>query len=87
MVSSGKESYRYFIGYKDDCHKINPLCITFPKISAHLKSYDGETKWMYFFIEDDELLGKYNGIWIKVSNSLKKQLECKPIYNKFFFEN
>ena len=40
-----------------------------------------------FFIEDDELLGKYNGIWIKVSNSLKKQLECKPIYNKFFFEN
>ena len=29
---------------------------------------------MYFFIEDDELLEIYNGIWNKVSNSTKKEL-------------
>ena len=29
---------------------------------------------MYFFIEDDELLEIYNGIWNKVSNSIKKEL-------------
>ena len=25
-------------------------------------------------------------IWNKVSNSIKKELDFKPIYNKFFFE-
>ena len=33
-----------------------------PKTSAYVKSYDGEIKWMYFFIENDELLGSYNDI-------------------------
>ena len=27
-----------------------------PKTSAYVKSYDKRTKWMYFFIKDDELL-------------------------------
>ena len=27
-----------------------------PKASAYVKSYDGQTKWMYFLIEDDDLL-------------------------------
>ena len=29
------------------------------KTSAYLKSYDRQTKWMDFLIEDDELLEKY----------------------------
>ena len=29
---------------------------------------------MFFSIEDDELLKKYNGIWNEVSNSIKKNL-------------
>ena len=31
-------------------------------ISAYVKSYDGQTKWMYFLIEDDDFLEKYNTI-------------------------
>ena len=54
------------------------------KTRAYVKSYDGETEWMYFFIEDDELLEIYRGIWNKVSNSIKKKLDCEPIYNKTF---
>ena len=27
------------------------------------KSFDGQTKWMYFSIEDDDLLELYNTIW------------------------
>ena len=27
-----------------------------PKTTAYVKSYDGHTKWMYFLIEDDDLL-------------------------------
>ena len=30
-----------------------------PKTSGYVKIYDGQTKWMYFLIEDDDLLGKY----------------------------
>ena len=48
---------------------------------AYIKSYDRETKWMYFVIEDNELLETYNDIWNKVGNSIKK-IDCEPIYNK-----
>ena len=30
-----------------------------PKTSAYLKSYDRQTKWMYFVIKDDDFLEKY----------------------------
>ena len=39
-----------------------------------VKSYGGHTKWMYFLIEDDELLEKYNTIWDKVSTDIKNNL-------------
>ena len=55
-----------------------------PKASAYVKSYDGETKWINFFIKDDNLLKRYNDIWNKASNSIKKELDCKPVYNKIF---
>ena len=45
-----------------------------PKTSTYIKSYDGQTKWVYFFIEDDGLLEKYNTIWDKVSDDIKKNL-------------
>lgn len=35
-----------------------------------------------FFTEDTELPEKYNGIWNKVSNSAKKELDCKPTCSK-----
>ena len=34
-----------------------------PKTSTYVKSYNRQTKLMYFLIEDNELLGKYNTIW------------------------
>ena len=34
-------------------------------MSAYLKRYDRKTKWMHFFINDDDLLQKYNTIWDK----------------------
>ena len=33
-----------------------------PKTSASVKSYDGQTKWRYFLIEDNDLLEKYSTI-------------------------
>ena len=43
-------------------HKVRPLHILLPKTSAYVKVYDGKTKCMYFLIEDDDLLEKYNTI-------------------------
>ena len=40
-------------------------------MSAYRKGF-GETKYMSFLIKDVALLEKYNEIWRKVSNSIKK---------------
>ena len=37
---------------------------------------------MPFSIKDDELLEKYNKIWEKVKNKIKKEFETKPVYNE-----
>ena len=42
-----------------------------PKTRAYMKSFDGQTKWMYFLIEDDDLLEKYNTILDKISADIK----------------
>ena len=39
-----------------------------------------------FFIEDDEFLENYNRIWNEVSNSIRKELGCRPINNKKFLK-
>ena len=55
------------IGYLYNDNKVKPLRIMLPKTSVYLKRFDGHTKWLYFLIEDDDLLEKYNTIWDKVS--------------------
>ena len=43
-----------------------------PKTSGYVKSSDGQTKLMYFLIEYDDLLKKYNTVGDKVSAAAKK---------------
>ena len=45
-----------------------------PKTSAFVKCYDGQTKWMYFLIEDDDVLKIFNTIWDSVSADIKNNL-------------
>ena len=73
---------KYFIGYLYDNHKITPFHIMLPKSTAYVKSYDRQTKWMYFLIEDDDLLEKYNTIL-----DIKKEFDSEPVYNKIFLKN
>ena len=56
----------------------------FPKTRAYVKGYDGQTKWMYFLIEDDDLLERYNNIQDKVRADIKKEFDSNPVYNKNF---
>ena len=74
----GEKIYKHFIGYLYNDNKVRPLHIMLPKTSAYVKSYDGQTKWMYFLIEDGDLLEKYNTIWDKVKynkNFLKTKIK------------
>ena len=44
------------------------------RMFAGVRNYDGQTKWMYFLIEHDDLLEKYGTIWDIVSAKMKKEL-------------
>ena len=63
----------------DDDYKIRPFTMIIPKTNAYVKNQDGESKWMYFLIEDDELLEKYNDIYNKVSSFIEMKLHREPI--------
>ena len=39
-----------------------------------------------FFIEDDDLLEKYNTIWDKASADIKKKFDSNLVYNKEFLK-
>ena len=41
-----------------------------------------ETKYVSFLIKDDKLLEKYNEIWKRVTNSLKKEFNNKATYSQ-----
>ena len=57
-----------------DDYKVKPLHIMLPKTSAYIKRYDGKTKWIYFLINNDDLLEKYNTVWDKVNADVRKNL-------------
>ena len=57
-----EKHYSYFVGYLYNDYKVKSLHIILPKTSAYVKSYDRQTKWMYFLIKNDDLLEKHNFI-------------------------
>ena len=56
-------------------------------MSAHLKSYGGQNKWMYFLIQDDDLLENIILFGIKSALIIKKKFDSDPVYINFFLEN
>ena len=83
----GTSEHLYFIGYFYDDNQIKALHIVLPKRSAHVKSYDDQTKRVCFLLEDNDLLEKYNTIWDKVSTNIKEEFDSELVYNKKTFEN
>ena len=58
-ISFGEKDYKYFTGDLNGSYNIKLLQIILPKTSAYVKSCDGKSEWMFFLIEDDDLLEKY----------------------------
>ena len=67
-----EKNYKCFIGYLYNDYEIKPLHIMLPEMSAYVKGYASQTKWMYFLIEDDGLFENHNAIWDKVIVDIKK---------------
>ena len=62
-----------------DNNKSKLLHRMLPKTMAYVKSYDELTNWVYFLLEDYDLLEKYNTV-----QDIKKEFCSKPVYNKIF---
>ena len=56
--------------------KIESLFMFLAKLSACKRNFD-KTKCMSFLINDEKLLEKYNEIWKKASNIIKKEFDSK----------
>ena len=54
-------------------------------MSAYRKEFD-ETKYMSFLIKGDELLEKYNEIWEKVKNIIKKEFDSESVHNEKYLK-
>ena len=72
-ASFGKKYFKYFIGYKD-AKKLRSSCILLPKMSVYRKDIS-------FTIKDEKLFKKYNKIWKKATNIIKKEFVSKPVCN------
>ena len=47
-ISCGEKNYKYLIGYLHDDYEIKPLNIMLPKTRACVKSYNGQSKSIFF---------------------------------------
>ena len=54
-------------------------------MSAYRREFD-ENKLMSFLMKDIELLEKYNEMWDKVKNSIRKEFVSKPVYNEKYLK-
>ena len=54
-----------------------------PKTSAYLKSYVGQTKWMYILIEDDDF---WKNIILSGIKNFFKKADSQPTYDKNFLK-
>ena len=74
-VSFGKKDFKHFIGYK------YAKKLFLPKMSACRRDID-EIKYTSLLRKNYELLEKYNEIWEKLKNSIKKEFDSEPVYNE-----
>ena len=52
-----------------------------PQMNGYVKYFDSNNKYLNFLVHDKESLKKYNAIWDKISNVLKKGFDSEPVYD------
>ena len=82
-ISFGKNEFKYFIGYKDS--KKLDLYVYFSQKWMQIEKTLMKLN-MHLFDKGNKLLEKYNEICKKVTNSLKRKFNNKPIYNEKYLK-
>ena len=80
-----EKGFKYFIGYQDN-KIVKPLCIILPQMSEYIKYFGNGGKNMSFFVEDDNVLDKYNKIWGKIKKKLNIKFHSKPVYDQTYLK-
>ena len=57
-----------------------------PSKNECIKRDFDKSECMSFLIKDEKLLEKYNKIWKKFNNSIKKEFDSKPVYNRKYLK-
>ena len=90
MVISDKfkhsdDGFKCFISYIEG-EIVKPLCIILPQMSGYIKYFENGGKNMSFMIKNDDVLDKYNEIWIKVKNTLNIKFFSMSFYNEKYIK-
>ena len=58
--SYGKDSFKYFIGYRHEGNAFpSPLFIKLPQMNVYTKYFDKNSKCMNYLVKDEKILNKY----------------------------
>ena len=79
------EGFKYFIGYQEG-EIVKPLCIILPQMSGYIKYFKNGGKNMSFFVRDDNVLDKYNGICGVIKKMLKIKFHSEPVYDEKYLK-
>ena len=80
--SYGKNSSKYFIGYRHEGNAFpSPLWIKLPQINVYAKYFDKNNKYMNILVHDKKILEKYNKIRNKIKILFKKEFISETVYN------
>ena len=82
LKSYGKDSSKYFIGYRRKDNAFSSLlCVKLPQIVAYIKYFDKNSKYMNLLANDEKILKKYSDIWNEIKSLIKKEFNSEPVYN------
>ena len=79
------EGFKYFIGYQED-KIVKPLCIILPQTSGYIKYFEKGGKNMSLFVKDDNVLDKFNEIWVVIKKKLKIKFHSMPVYDEKYLK-
>ena len=88
-LNKTKTNSDYSIGHLDKV--VWPLVLILPKMSRYLKTFKDKGKYknnklMFFCIDDDKLLGKYETICINIEDLQDIKLNALPFYGDRYIE-
>ena len=62
------------------------LCIILPQMSGYIRYFENWGKKIYFMIEDDRLLVKYNAIWNNKLNTISIIFHSIHVYDEKYIK-